>query len=460
MHRQWVVLDDNASSVNSPFQRNSMLWKVAADAAKNETAGTSLVSSFDGTNVVIHQPSHEHPRLSIKLSTWETAAQCSIVEFVDSVNSLLPSECSVSEFPVALLVDDLDSPNGLHHQPQNTTLILAWERKILDKLLHPGEKRHSLVVQDRLSYPSLLAWLKFEQNTVLTALSKVAALTSVPGISDWKYGYLCFDGSRESSRHIFLLNNGLCCFHDPIVDAGISLKGLRLYAFPAEVTGPLCLYLYVIRPIACKLLKMMGCDHASYHSHVWAHVKPNCGRKKAWTWTGPQVSASIKASTGEAFGIELTPYLINKLLSDLFKTNLMDTLQFSNDESPVDRQAQHRRHTSVQHYGWVSNHFPPLKNLRLHHPLKHLAASEVWHALLRLGPVCAAWSEMAIASPLVAVCMRRKKAADTALEMVLREYLVSGATAETALKDLPFLARQPVSRLIAVPNATLKTLSR
>jgi hypothetical protein len=157
---------------------------VAADAAKGGTTGASLVSSFDGTNMVIHQPSHKHPRLSIKLSTWETAAHCSIVEFVDSVDLLLPSECSVSEFPAALLVDDLNSPSGLHHQPHNATLISAWERKILDKLLHPGEKCHSLVVRDQLLYPSLLAWLKFEQNTVLTALSKVTALTSIPGISD------------------------------------------------------------------------------------------------------------------------------------------------------------------------------------------------------------------------------------------------------------------------------------
>ena len=53
-HCQQVILNVNVSSVNSPFQWNSRLWKITANAAKNEITNVSLVSLFDGINVVIH----------------------------------------------------------------------------------------------------------------------------------------------------------------------------------------------------------------------------------------------------------------------------------------------------------------------------------------------------------------------------------------------------------------------
>ena len=196
------------------------------------------------------------------------------------------------------------------------------------------------------------------------------------------------------------------------------------------------------------MLKMMGCDHHFYGFHIWSRIKPNDGSRGAWTWSGLQVSASIKTSTAEAIGIELMPYLVNKLLMDVFKKNLLEVLHFSDDESPVDVQGQHVGQTSLHNYGWVSNHFPPF--LQMHHPIKHLAASE-WHALLHLGPVSTAWSGIAVNSPLVAICVCRQKAVGAALKMVAREYLVLDThTAETALKELPFLALPPVSHLVAI----------
>ena len=169
---------------------------VAASAAKKETTGASLTTSFDGKQILIHQLSNT--QLPIMLSGWKTIAQHLILEFIEAVNSLFPDGSSLLEFPAVLLTDNLHSPNGLHCQPGNMNLLSTWKRKILDLLLHPGEKRHSLVIRDQLSYPSLLGWLKLDQDVVLTTLSKVAAFTCAPGISEGKYGYLHFDGNAES----------------------------------------------------------------------------------------------------------------------------------------------------------------------------------------------------------------------------------------------------------------------
>jgi hypothetical protein len=49
---------------------------------------------------------------------------------------------------------------------------------------------------------------------------------------------------------------------------------------------------------------------------------------------------------------------------------------------------------------WMGFTFPPIKHLQLNQPDRQLAISEIWHAVLCLGPTNNGWSRYVAESPL------------------------------------------------------------
>ena len=98
-----------------------------------------------------------------------------------------------------------------------------------------------------------------------------------------------------------------------------------LFAFPCEVTKHLALYLYVIRPIAVELLGHLGQDVPYYSSNIWAHVQCPlpCKGANPWIWSGSWVSGLIQTATNKWLGVVLTPMLIQRIESQLFRFILM-----------------------------------------------------------------------------------------------------------------------------------------
>jgi hypothetical protein len=278
------------------------------------------------------------------------------------------------------------------------------------------------------------------------------SVSSAPGITEWKYGYLCFtqesDGVGE--RHIYLLRNRLFAFCDSVSRKGSLSDGIRLFSLPAQATKPLSVYLFVVRPVALKLLAMLGSKPLAYATRIWATVEPHPGAQP-WIWTGSMVSMAVKRVTHRFLGSALTPFLITCILSSLFGGDFWE-LVTTPEDSPVDRQAQHTHTTSVLNYGWIVNHFPPVKYLRLHRPYAHLAVSEIWHAFLGIGGLASHWRGLTKeSSPLLVRCLNKQKAIESATILISQELFLSPHNQQGApglpANFLPFLNFMPIASL-------------
>ena len=356
------------------------------------------------------------------MNRWARASQESIIEFKNAVEAILPEGIAASQFSMDALVDNLLAPLGPHRQEENKTLLAAASTLIKEALLKVGEQRHKLFSPFGLSCLAFEKWLAHEQTNILCSLAKVVALTCGVGLNEFKYGYLRFDASEGQSRNIWLLKNGLIAFNDPTKALRRNDNGVRFFAFPRDVTHFLALYLFVIRPIGAELLAAMGRNVPFYCTNIWVHVERHPRGRNHWLWSGTVVSEPVKATTAKLLGITLTPQLIRCIVTELFSKS-MPALFEAAKTSAVDEQAQHVTYTSLNNYGWTS-HFPPIKNLRLNQPIKHLAVSEIWHALLLLGPTNDSWESMIQDAQLTASLVRRNKAVEIARSLIVQKYAV------------------------------------
>jgi hypothetical protein len=415
---------------------------VAAVGAKTEPVGAQLnVGIIDGTIKVSHAGDGTSLPKTISLQCWAKAAQKSIVEFQDSVERLLPDSICTSTFPLERMSDNLLSSDAPHKQAANANSLGAWTATVRVALFNPGESRHGIFSSQGISSISARRWFNMEQISVLPSLAKVLALACGIGLQEFKYGQICFNPEAHSERNVWVLKNGLIVINDPVKSLGRrNSKSTHLFAFPREVTKHLALYLYVIRPIAIELLAYLGQDVPYYSSNIWAHIqqpRPREG-KNPWIWSGRRVSALIQAETNKRLRVVLTPILIQCIVSKLFSQHL-PVLFSAQKQSPVDQQAQYMSYTSLSHYGWVS-HFPPIKNLRFHQPIQHLTFSEIWHALLHLGPVNSSWRKIVAESPLTATLNRMDVALGVARRLIPEYYKIcSSEDAHSFLQSLPFV---------------------
>ena len=262
-------------------------------------------------------------------------------------------------------------------------------------------------------------------NKILCSLAKVVTLTCRAGLNEFKYGYLCFDTSEGQSHNVWLLKNSLIAFNDPTKALHQNDNGVHFFAFPQEVTHFLALYLFIIRPIGAELLAGMGWNVPFYCTNILVHVKWLPRGRNHWLWSGVKVSKPIKATTEKLLEVTLTPQLIWCIVTELFSKS-MPALFEAAEISAVDEQAQHGTYTSLNHYGWMS-HFPPIKNLRLNQPIKHLAISEIWHALLLLGPTNNSWASMIQDAELTACLVLCNKAVEIAQHLIIQKYVVQSS---------------------------------
>ena len=168
-----------------------------------------------------------------------------------------------------------------------------------------------------------------------------------------------------------------------------------------------------------------------------------------WLWSGRCISIQLQVITNKFFSVTLTPTLIQQIVFHL-NSQYLPLLSNQHHYSPVDRQAQHSEHTSLCHYGWVS-HFPPIEHLWLNQPARQLAISEIWHAVLCLGPMNSRWSRGVAESPLTKGLFRHIEAIQVARSLICDKYSVrSSESALRVLKGLPFTIYNKVKYLCRI----------
>ncbi|EDR05382.1 uncharacterized protein LACBIDRAFT_303342 [Laccaria bicolor S238N-H82] len=438
---QKYVLGKSKMDYITPFQRNTHVWMIVAAAANKEPVGAQLnVSMIDDLISVSHGSDQVNPPKTISIRDWSATSASAMVEFQNSVERLLPDGVDISNFPLEVISDDLISLAPVHKQSVNEGALQPWTDRVYSAFMDPSESRHRLFSGHWLTATALDQWLKLEQTEVLTSLAKVFSLCCGIGIPEFKFGYIIFDPPPGCNRNIWLLKNGLFAFNDPTKSYGRSDTMTRFFAIPRGVTRHLAVFLYVLRPFGIRLLKLQQRHVPYYSSNIWALVQRSryLNGQNDWLWSGRRIAMQIKVITNKFFGVTLTPTLIREIVFRL-TSQYLPCLLNGQHYSPVDQQAQHSMHTSLCHYGWVS-HFPPIEQLRLNHPARQLAVSEIWQAILRLGPMNDGWSGAVTTSQLTKGLFRRMEAIQIARCLIFDKYGVrSSASALKVLGDLPFV---------------------
>ncbi|KAF8642432.1 hypothetical protein AX16_009501 [Volvariella volvacea WC 439] len=379
----------------TPFQRNTAIWYAVAKEAKQERrfGGLKVSINFHELRMVNVITGAIH---SIDLRIWAHAATQTIYDFQIAVEQLLPDGICIASFPLGSLVDDLSSPFGPHLQPGNQNWLDLWTENCMAALLSPNEAHYHIFQPLGISQSAIYSWLKHEQELVLSLLAKVLALTSGIGLDDHHLGLLKF--SSSSQRNLWLLRNGLFVFNNPTPKFKLTDMIPQLFALPREVTLHLAVYLFGLRPIGIQLLSYSGQTLPNYSTHIWAHITPHPQKQQLWVWSGSQIAKHIKTVTFYSIGTSLNLRLIRHILTRACETKF-EALNNAIPHSIVDQQAQHTRLVSITHYGWIAD-FPALYGLRLHQPMGHLALSEIWHAILHLGPINESWKDSIELAPL------------------------------------------------------------
>ena len=443
------MLQKSETDFITPFQRNTHVWTTVAIAAKNEPVGAQLtVAVVEDTINVSHA---SNPPKMISIRDWSAASISAIAEFQNSVEHLLPDGIDILTFPLGKISDDLLSSAPINKQPGNSAALQPWGNAVRAAFNNPIESRHRLISDERLSAAAVDRWLTFEQTNVLTSLAKVFALCCGVGILEFKYGYIYFDPPPGHNRNVWLLKNGLFAFNDPTKPYGRSDAMTRFFAIPREINRHLAVFLYVLRPFGTHLLELQQRHVPYYQSNIWALVQRSCqlNGQNNWLWSGRRISIQLQVITNKFFSVTLTPTLIRQIVFHL-NSQYLPLLSNQHHYSPVDRQAQHSEHTSLCHYGWVS-HFPPIEHLRLNQPARQLAISEIWHAVLRLGPMNSGWSRGVAESPLTKGLFRHIEAIQVARSLICDKYSVrSSESALRVLKGLPFTIYNKVRYLCRI----------
>ena len=406
-------------------------------AARNEPVGAQLTVTVVEDTINISHASNPPKMISIR--DWSAASVSAMAEFQNSVEHLLPDGIDILTFPLGKISDDLLSSAPIHKQPNNSAALQSWGSAVRAAFNDPCESRHHLISDQRVTAAAVDQWLAFEQTNVLTSLAKVFALCCGVGILEFKYGHIYFDPPPGCNRNVWLLKNGLFAFNDPTKPYGRSDAMTRFFAIPREMTRHLAVFLYVLRPFGIHLLELQQRHVPYYQSNIWALVQRSCqlNGQNNWLWSGRRISIQLQVITNKFLGVTLTPTLIRQIVFRL-NSQYLPLLSNEHQYSPVDRQAQHSEHTSLCHYGWVS-HFPPIEHLRLNQPARQLAISEIWHAVLHLGPTNSGWSRCVAESPLTKGLFRRIEAIQVARSLIFDKYGVrSSESALRVLKGLPF----------------------
>lgn len=459
--RRWVDRTPTEGHI-TPYSRLRSVFEELEKPADEEPSGSNLDVVVNGSTLKVtdHLMTHE----VVDIRRWASTAQRAIVELKAGIDGLLPSGISLQQFSdISSRVTDNHSLEGMHRQSQNSSLLDPIRNHIRDQLLgatgsKSHDSRHGLFSPTGVGRVAAERYLAHDQLKVLGPMATAFATTSGISIDGHIFKYLRFDSTEIEHRNIWKLKNDIIIFSDPSAKPRENHTTPVVFSLPPDMTLPITFYLTIMRPIICEILDFLGQNIAPFRSIVWAHVHrhPRYRVGLQWSWSGVDISAHVQRFTYQHLSIALTPSNIRQINKKLFLSAFPRLFETS-FTSIVDQQGQHLGKTSVINYGQL-RYLPTIKNVRADQPVRFLAMSQIWQALLGIGPVGEVWRNLVLGSgifpPLPTDCAIALEKTRHTIRLAYR----LGATpndnqrAWTILKHRPFLFSTDVGSFITLPS--------
>jgi len=327
---------------------------------------------------------HRDAPISLPVKIFSEAASVSANNLKSCIEAALPANVSTYDIPVHRLTDDFSS-GALHRQPQNVDILQPLISEYWRRLL-----AGSLCDKDGVIRIQVDEWLQRYDNCYSSAAA--AMILNTGGINPVLFKHYCYGG--QGQRDIFLLENGLLSFANPVSSHRVTDSHLDLAVMPSDVTQSLLVLITILLPIANKLRTLKGQFLPFQSTHLWVLPRRHTTGQIKWLYNSNDVNKTLKAITSQLFGVALDGEVIRKMVHQVFSSEF--PLLFNNMmrlRSPVDDAGQHFWITGIYNYGKLG-HFPPHPALTGDRPGRHTVHCEVWHALCNTGPIHEYWRPM------------------------------------------------------------------
>ena len=320
------------------------------------------------------QGNDESEPQEITLRRWSRACHCSIVEFEDTLKGLVFTSDITDSFIANEVSDVKNLAAAPHRQPQNKAWINGYQNRLLDKIyadLSTGTENKKI---DPIKARN---WLAAEQ-TALGILANIFCLACGINFRGWQLSSIRYDCSDSESRNVWIIDQTIVVSHPKAKQRHVDYAP-TLVAFPKALSLSLIFYLYLVHPIACKILKALDLDDAMHLTFLWVNSVPVKASQPPSPWDGKCVSSCLRKFTREKMEVSLSPLLTRQISQAVMR-----------DKFPQLFSKITTNETMLSEYGRQCE-FPPWKDIKPDRAVKLLAVSQIWQAMLGLGPVMPAW---------------------------------------------------------------------
>ncbi|KIL56003.1 hypothetical protein M378DRAFT_1039922 [Amanita muscaria Koide BX008] len=371
----WLTIRP-AGGRSTPFSRLHYVWLKVDRYALEETGSMQFNSSGDG-----HTWSFGRlgvPPKQIDMRTWAMACEAAGTGFREAVLSLA-IDADFVEKSMSLMHKIKDEGIRLapHRQVQNLTWmapIQSWLRKVVFDQIS--------TIDAEIDLHQANCWLKKEQ-MALESLANVFLLSTGVSFRGWQLSSIRFDCSESSNRNVWIVDETFIATHPKAKQRNKEFTP-TLVAFPKQLFPHISIYLYLIRPVACEVLKALHRDSSCHSSVLWAHSIPSEGHSSQplTAWSGHDVALCTGKLTKNITGIAITPLLARQVTQAIFRDKFPQLFS----DVPTELNVLNELYLYGNRCG-----FPSWADLPGEAAVKLLAVSQIWQAMLEVEPVVSMW---------------------------------------------------------------------
>ncbi|KAF8879434.1 hypothetical protein CPB84DRAFT_1687963, partial [Gymnopilus junonius] len=367
--RYWVTTKDQYGR-STPFSRIHLTWAAVHNSAREQPGSTEFTSLADGHRWILHQPGNKSQEITLR--KWSSSCNLAIRNFMDAVKGLLFNTKTLDDFRPQLMTDVKSMNAAPHRQIQNQDLLTPYRERLKKEIF-------STLSTDNQKVDTIKAetWLKAEQ-AALTILAIILCLAGGISFRGWQLSSIRFDSSDSQRRNVWIIDKTCVVSHPKAKQRQVDYAP-TLLAFPRSITTYLILYLYYIRPIACCILRALDRDDELHSTLLWVNPMPTKNSALPSPWDGQCISTRLQNFTAENMGIPLSPSRVRQISQAVMRDKFAQLFSATMEMEPI-----------LMEYGQICE-FPPWHDLEPGRAVCLLAISQIWQAMLGLGPVMPVW---------------------------------------------------------------------
>ena len=201
----------------------------------------------------------------------------------------------------------VDVIQGSTHREDKFFMDLPATLEMFDPLYQEFMNGHGAIAQSK---SSANAWLKKEQEFLCHLL---ATLLVSGGVSPRTHlAQTC--QIRGIQRNIFYISGSLVWISSLSKTNSATQSSGGLWAFPPQVTWPICYYLGVVRPFSIHLLKSMNNEFDSDVLNNYLFVYTSTSNHTQRLWTSKNAQQVIETSFANPLGLKMDCYDLRQIL--------------------------------------------------------------------------------------------------------------------------------------------------